>query len=375
MGWANPAGATKVMIMSKHQGIFTSLPCLSIAETRATVCFGELGVINLIYAQTTQDPRDCFASGDFGNASTSRILSASYSRQLPFDATLTLVAFAQMSNISNRGVFAGVTMALGGGIRASANIQPMPDLNTGKTKLATTGQIYKELGQEIGSYGWSATAGTNQGSALAGSGAYRRSLGTLKVSASSYDGRPAASAEFQGALAMTGFSVAAGPRVDDAFAIVRAGTPDVAVMAANQNVGKTNIFGTLLIPNLNAYSQNKIAIDPLTLPIETAFDSTNAIVTPRNRSGVLVDFGVRTSALALGFKITDPAGKVLEVGSVGYAEDTGEKFVVGYDGVVHLKSFGAVGKIHINLGDRDCSAMIVRQSVSGAAPGSAFTCG
>jgi outer membrane usher protein len=251
----------------------------------------------------------------------------------------------------------------------------MPDLNTGKTKLATTGQIYKELGQEIGSYGWSATAGTNQGSALAGSGAYRSSLGTLKVSASSYDGRPAASAEFQGALAMTGFSIAAGPRVDDAFAIVRAGTPDVAVMAANQNVGKTNIFGTLLIPNLNAYSQNKIAIDPLTLPIETSFDSTNAVVTPRNRSGVLVDFGVRTSTLALDFKITDPAGKVLEVGSMGYAEDTGEKFVVGYDGVVHLKSFGAVGKIHINLGDRDCSAMIVRQSVSGAAPGSAFTCG
>ena len=333
------------------------------------------GSVNLIYAQTNQDPRDCFTSGDFRNASTSRILSASYSRQLPFDATLTLVAFTQVSNISNRGVFAGISMALGGGIRASADIQPMPDLNTGKTKLAATAQVYKELGQEIGSYGWSATAGANQGSVIAGSGAYRSSIGTLKVSGSSYNGQQAASAEFQGALAMTGFSTAAGPRVDDAFAIVRTGTSDVAVMAANQNVGKTNIFGTLLIPNLNAYSQNKIAIDPLTLPIETEFDSTNALVTPRNRSGVLVDFGVRTSAQALDFKITDSSGKSLEVGSVGYAEDTGEKFIVGYDGVVHLKTFGAVGKININLGDRDCSAMVVRQSVSGAAPGSIFICG
>jgi outer membrane usher protein len=131
----------------------------------------------------------------------------------------------------------------------------------------------------------------------------------------------------------------------------------------------------LLIPNLNAYSQNNIAIDPLTLPIDTEFDSTNAIVIPRNRSGVLVDFGVRTSAQALDFKITDPSGKSLEVGSVGYVEDTGEKFVVGYDGIVHLKTFAAVGKININLGDRDCSAMIVRQSVSGTAPGSTFTCG
>lgn len=333
------------------------------------------GSINLVYAQSTQDPRDCYASGDFGNASTSRILSASYSRQLPFDATLTLVAFAQMSNISNRGVFAGVTMALGGGVRASANIQPMPDLNTGKTRLAPTGQIYKDIGQDIGSYGWSATAGTNQGSVLAASGAYRSSLGTIKVSGSSYNGQQAASAEFQGALAMTGYSIAAGPRVDDAFAIVRAGAPDVTVMAANQNVGKTNIFGTLLIPNLNAYSQNKIAIDPLTLPIETAFDSTNALVTPRNRSGVLVDFGVRTSAQALDLRLIDSTGKALEVGSLGYAEDTGERFVVGYDGVVHLKTFGAVGKININLGDRDCSATIVRQSLSGAAPGSAFICG
>ena len=333
------------------------------------------GSFNLVYAQTTQDPRDCLTSGDFGNASTSRILSASYSRQLPFDATLTLVAFAQMSNINNRGVFVGLTMALGGGIRASANVQPMPDLNKAKTKLATTGQIYKELGQDIGSYGWSVTAGTSQGSLLAGAGAYRSSLGTLKVSASAYDGQQAASAEFQGALAVTGFSFAAGPRVDDAFAIVRASAPDVAVMAANQNVGKTNIFGTLLIPNLNAYSQNKIAIDPLTLPIETEFDSTNAIVTPRNRSGVLVDFGVRTSAQALDVRLADPTGKALEVGSMGYAEDTGERFVVGYDGLVHLKSFGSVGRIQINLGDRDCSAMIVRQGLSGATPGSAFTCG
>ncbi len=333
------------------------------------------GSVNFIYAQTTQDPRDCFTSGDFRNVSTSRILSASYSRQLPFDATLTLVAFTQVSNINNRGVFAGVTMALGGGIRASADIQPIPDLNTGKTKLAPTAQIYRELGQEIGSYGWSATAGANQGSVIAGSGAYRSSLGTLKVSGSSYNGQQAASAEFQGAVAMTGFSVAAGPRVDDAFAIVRTGTPDVAVMAANQNLGKTNLIGTLLIPNLNAYSQNKIAIDPLTLPIDAEFDSTNAIVTPRNRSGVLVDFGVRASAQALDFKITDSSGKSLEVGSVGYAEDTGERFVVGYDGVVHLKTFGAAGKININLGDRDCSAMVVRQSFSGAATVSAFICG
>ncbi len=328
------------------------------------------GSFNLIYAQTRQDPRDCHACGASGS---SRILSASYSRPLPFDANLTLVAFTQVSDTKNRGFFAGVTMPLGPGVRSSASVQPMQAPGKTTPRLAATAQVYKELGQEIGAYGWSATAGAGQ-SLLAGAGAYRSSLGSVKLAASSYEGQEAASAELQGAIAITGTSFALGPRVDDAFAIVRTDTPGVRVMAANQNVGETNMFGALLIPNLNAYSQNRIEIDPLSLPIEAEFDKTTELVVPRNRSGVLIDFGVRPSARTLDLRLVDRAGNPIEVGSKGLVEDTSEKFVLGYDGLVHLKDFPSIGRLTVNLGDRDCIATVARQTLTDLPSGRAIPC-
>ena len=329
------------------------------------------GSFNLIYAQSWQDPRDCALCGSNG---ASRVISASYSRPLPFDATMTLVAFAQTSDTRNRGFFAGITMPLGEGIRSSASVQPMTAPNKTNSRLAATAQVYKDLTPEIGSYGWAATAGTSAASIAGASGAYRSSVGTVKLSASSYEGQQAATAEFQGAIAFTGGSFTIGPHVDDAFAIVRADAPGVAIMAANQKVGETNMLGTLLIPNLNSYSPNRIAIDPLTLPIEADFDATDQTVVPQRRSGVLVDFGVRAGAAILNLKLTDRSGAPLEVGNAGYAEDTGEKFVVGYDGAVHLKSFGAVGRLAVNLGERDCIATVTRQTMAEEPTGRTVIC-
>jgi hypothetical protein len=47
---------------------------------------------------------------------------------------------------------------------------------------------------------------------------------------------------------------------------------------------------------------------------------------------------------------------------------------VGFDGAVHLKTFGAAGRVSVNLGERDCIAMVQRQPASGPMIGRAFVC-
>ena len=90
---------------------------------------------------------------------------------------------------------------------------------------------------------------------------------------------------------------------------------------------------------------------------------------------LIMSFLALSAGLADAATVTSTLAVSATVNTVCVVNSVGAMAFGAYDGVVHLKSFGAVGKIHINLGDRDCSAMIVRQSVSGAAPGSAFTCG
>jgi spore coat protein U-like protein len=97
--------------------------------------------------------------------------------------------------------------------------------------------------------------------------------------------------------------------------------------------------------------------------------------TPKLYVALIASTLALSAGLADAATVTSTLAVSATVNTVCVVNSVGAMAFGAYDGVVHLKSFGAVGKIHINLGDRDCSAMIVRQSVSGAAPGSAFTCG
>ena len=71
---------------------------------------------------------------------------------------------------------------------------------------------------------------------------------------------------------------------------------------------KPTAAGQLLVPNLRAYGSNKISIDPKGLPVNAEIESTEDVVAPADRSGVLVKFATKTNV---------PAAVVILVGANG----------------------------------------------------------
>lgn len=290
------------------------------------------------------------------NLSETRLLTASYSRGLPFDGNLFVTAYANFTGNHDRGLFVGVTFPLGEQVRATLGAQSVPDPLTRKTRLGGKAQLQKSMGSQIGDYGWtlSATEGKNR---LNGANlSYRTSVGTARVDAIQQAGLISTTGQFEGAIGATREGVALGPTVYDAFAIVDAGAPDVAVLQDNRFVGKTNMFGKLLVSNLRSFQRNKIAIDPNTLPPDAVPNTTQETVAPAFRSGVGVNFGVRTDLKSAVLILTDSSGKPIEAGGHGRLEG-GDAFVVGYDGRAFVRGLTEdENAVTVNLGSRDCLA-------------------
>lgn len=291
-----------------------------------------------------------------GNLANSRLLTASYARQLPFGGDLFVTAYANFAGNHDRGIFVGVTFPLWENIRATLGAQSVPDPATGKTRLGGKAQLQKSMGAQIGDYGWTLTATEGKNRLNGANFSYRSSLGTARVDALQQASLISTTGQFEGAIGVTGQGIAAGPSVYDAFAIVDAGAPDVTVFHDNRVAGKTDRFGKLLLPNLRSYQPNKIAIDPNTLPADAVPGNTQQVVAPAYRSGVGVDFGVRAGVKSVTLILTGPSGKLIEAGSRGRLEG-GDDFVVGYDGRAFVRGLTEEeNAVVVDLGSKDCRA-------------------
>jgi outer membrane usher protein len=145
-------------------------------------------------------------------------------------------------------------------------------------------------------------------------------------------------------------------RIDDAFAVVDAGLPGIEVLYENRPVGKTNSDGKILIPGLRSYQKNQVAIDPRDLPINAEAPTTQNVVAPADRGGVVVSFGARNDNDAAMVILTDKDKKPMAVGSRVRLENSEEMFVVGYDGQAYLKGLGATNTVLVATEAGECRA-------------------
>lgn len=316
--------------------------------------FGLGGAASIALARIT--PRLPNAVQSIDNFANSRLLTASYSRQLPFGGDLFVTAYANFAGNHDRGLFVGVTFPLWEDIRATLGAQSVPDPFTGKIRLGGKAQLQKSMGAQIGDYGWTLSATEGQNRLNGANLSYRSALGTARVDALQQASLISTTGQFEGAIGLTGLAVVAGPSVHDSFAIVDAGAPDVTVFHDNRVAGRTNMLGKLLLPNLRSYQPNKIAIDPNTLPPDAVPSNTQQIVAPAYRSGVGVNFGVRTDVKSATLILTDLSGRPIEAGSHGRLE-SGDAFIVGYDGRAFVRGLTEEDNaVVVDLGSKDCRA-------------------
>jgi len=204
---------------------------------------------------------------------------------------------------------------------------------------------------------------------------YLSPYGYVSASVSQTPGSLAERAEWRGSVAYAGGELLMGDLISDSFAVVKAGAiAGVPVLSENRLYGTTNKHGVLLVPNLRSYENNTLAIDQTALPPDIEVDRSRAIVRPADRSGVVVDFGIRRINAAL-LTLHDKDGKAIPVGSTAQAEG-GAQQPVGFDGLAYLTGLTPHSRIEVELPDgHRCAVQFDYHATPGEVPSiGPFTC-
>ncbi|WP_348632908.1 fimbria/pilus outer membrane usher protein [Mesorhizobium sp. M00.F.Ca.ET.216.01.1.1] len=281
----------------------------------------------------------------------SQIVGLSYSQQIFKQSSLYATAFVDLEDRGSFGVFAGVSVPFGDDSTASTGVEQGPD------GLNVVADIAKSERLEDGSIGWRARTSEGDTPNRSAAVSYRSPFARFEAGVQQYGKDVRATAQMDGAIAVAGGGVFATNRIDDAFAVVEVGTPDVDVQFQNRPVGKTNRQGRILVPGLNSYEPNTVSIDPKNLPVDADVPATNEVVMPADRSGVVVKFGVSEAPEAALVTLVDSSGAPLEAGLKGRVEGSAEEFVIGYDGQAYIRGLNAQNAVVIDrLDGTSCRA-------------------
>jgi len=121
----------------------------------------------------------------------------------------------------------------------------------------------------------------------------------------------------------------------------------VPVLYENRPVGNTNSRGKLLVPSLLSYQDNRLTVDATKLPPDIEVGQTAILVRPPDRSGVVVDFGIRKVNAAL-LTLHDSKGRPVPLGSVAKVEGAADQ-PVGYDGEAYVTGLRPTNRMQVLL--------------------------
>lgn len=299
---------------------------LARASGSATVGYnaGEAGSFSLSYLYQS-----------YPGQSASRYASLGWFKALGRQATLSVTANRDLTDRRLYSVFVNLSWALDGRTSVSTGVQHD---NQGTQLTAYASQPTPSEG----GWGWNAQA--RQGSGQHGAQGevnYLGPWGRYTAGVNLASGSRSVYADANGALVLMGGQLFAARPIDDAFALVSTdGVPDVPVLLENRPVGRTDASGHLLVTPLNAYQNNRLGIDAMGLPADQRIDRVDAIATPPDRAGTLVEFGITPVRAAL-LTLVDAAGAPLPLGSRVSVNGQATHAVVGYDGEVYLDTLQA----------------------------------
>lgn len=336
---------------------------LGLAATRATRGFRDVAALHgAPLARTSGSATLGLNAGAAGSFSLSylhqqypgqaaaRYVSAGWARPLGRAAFVSLSVNQDLVRRDQRSLFVGLSWSIDGRISASASVQHDPSGN----RLATRAS---QSPPSEGGWGWSAAAqaGSGQGGAQ-GEVNYLGRFGRYTAGIDAWSrGSRYVYGSASGALVFMGGQPYAARQINDAFALVStSGVPGVPVRLENRPIGVTDANGQLLVTPLNAWQNNKLAIDPMDLPADQRIQRVDAIVTPSDRAGARVDFAITPLRAAL-VTLVDAKGQPLPLGSRVGINDQPADAMVGYDGAVYLDTLAEHNRLRARTPQGACT--------------------
>jgi outer membrane usher protein len=284
-----------------------------------SVNFDRVGAFGIAYIDTDQSR--------FGR---SRIASGSYTVTLVDDVQLMATAFLDLQDRSNGGVMLSLSVPFGG----NTNFGLDANAQNGQRWLTQRASYTQDTGVTDRGLVVNLQASEGDLRRYYGQVDYRTAMADFTASADQIDGSTSVRGEVRGSITTAGGGVFLGQRIDDSFAVVDTGVPNVGVTLENREMGRTNGSGQLLVRGLRAYEANKMSIDVADLPADAAFDDTRRSVVPADRSGIVVHFPVQVGDAAT-VLLHRADGSAVPPGSTLALDDRPEPLPVGYDGLAY----------------------------------------
>lgn len=160
----------------------------------------------------------------------------------------------------------------------------------------------------------------------------------------------------EGSLVAAAGDVFLANRIGNGFAIVRNAGAGTQILQNGRRLVKANASGTAFLPVVLPFSENRIGIDPASLPagVEPG-GPTEFRVVPARRNAAIVDFGVRKVLSAI-VVLNGPGGKPLPPGTM-VLRDGLEPDIMGYDGEVYMRDLQPRNRVTVRLNaSESCTA-------------------
>lgn len=290
-----------------------------------------------------------------------RNVSLAWTRSVGRRGNLSVSAFQDLKRRADRGITATFSMAFDSRI----------SFNTSGGRQRGDKAATMSLGRAPdfeGGLGWALQSG------MAGAQRYHQgqvqylgSHGRAAISTQHVNGASNTSLDFSGALVAMDGALVAARQVGNGFALVSTGAPGLPVLQDNRVIGRTDSRGRLLVPDLQPYAANRIAIDPSSLPPDTRIAGSSQDVVPREFAGVVARFEIERYAAAT-LMLVGLDGRPPEVGTPARLEGSAVGAVVGYDGVLFVEGLRAQNRVTVGTGKDACEVRFDYQAVEGELP-------
>lgn len=313
-------GARATRATSGYAEIGQPLPRVSSSSTAFFGApLGDLGALSVGYTGQR-----------YFTAQPVNVYTASFSRGIVGNAYLTLSLSRFSSSTDQTQALALVTVPLDRLTSATASVVSTKRGDDVEHRGEALLQRSLPIGQGFGYY-----MRANTDRLLAGGVSYAGPVGRYSLEGSDAAGTTALRASATGAVAWVGSDFIASQSIEQGFAIVRvADLGDVRVLQENQEVGRTR-GGKLALTQIPALNPIKIAVDPLTVPMEVSLEDVTREVVLLPRTGVLIDFKATRDRTAL-VKLVLPSGQPVPTGATVTIDGRAETFPVGFDGEAFL---------------------------------------
>lgn len=289
------------------------------------------------------------------------LVSAGYSVNLFGNYFLSAYALRSLDDEPNYSFGISLTRALGRRTTGSIN------LSRQQGESSSTVQLQRNLPPGSG-FGYRLLSESGQNGRKEATLSLQNEVGTYRVEATRANHLNGQRLSASGGMALLGGGLHLSRRLDDSFAVVKVGDyPDVPVYAENQLVAHTDSNGEALVPALRAYQRNRLSIQQDALPLDAEIGTLQLGLTPRRRSGSLVEFPVRATRGAL-LRIVLEDGSPLPVGAVVTARGQDEPFPVGRRGEAYVTGLARHNELQAWWKGRHCTLQVSLPPDAGPVP-------